>query len=63
MSLLLDRTIELLDSTLIPMAKIAREVGCSAKAIEFLRKRRSVPNVILCEKIYNLLSRDPLEVK
>lgn len=62
-SKLMARTIELLNETLIPLAKIARAVECNQKTIYALRDGKHVPNVELCERIYNLLSRDPLEVK
>ena len=62
-SKLLARTIELLNKTLIPQARIAREVGCHAATLRALREGKHVPNVELCEAIYNVLARDPLEVK
>jgi hypothetical protein len=48
---------------MIPMTKIARVVGCTTATLRTIRERKNVPSVVLCEKIYNLLSRDPLEVK
>lgn len=63
MSKLLDRTIELLDSTLIPMTKIAKAVGCTTATLGTIRARKNTPSVVLCEKIYNLLSKTELEVK
>lgn len=62
-SKLLERTIELLNETLIPSTRIAREIDCSTKTLYLLRNGQVVPNVELCERIYNFLSRDPLEVK
>jgi transcriptional regulator with XRE-family HTH domain len=62
-SKLLTRTRELLSTTLIPMAKVARELGCSSVTLRLLRDGKHVPNVELCEAVYNFLSRDPLEVK
>lgn len=62
-SKLMARTIELLNETMIPLAKVARAVDCNSKTIYMLRDGKHVPNVELCEAIYNLLSRDPLEVK
>jgi len=63
MSKLLDRTIELLDTTLIPMTKIAKVVECVPSTLRLMRQRKNVPNVVLCEKIYDLLSKHDLEVK
>lgn len=62
-SKLLARTQELLRETLIPLARIAREVGCTQGTLYGMRDGKNVPNVELCEAVYNFLSRDPLEVK
>ena len=63
MSKLLDRTIELLNTTLIPMTRIAKAVDCNPATLKLLRERKNVPSVVLCEKIYDLLSKHELEVK
>lgn len=62
-SKLLARTSELLKTTLIPHTRIARVVGCSTRTLYTIREGTNVPNVELCEAIYNLLSRYELEVK
>ena len=62
-SQLLKRTQELLNTTLIPMSRIAKVVGCNPVTLKTIREGKNVPNVVLCEAVYNMLSRDPLEVK
>jgi len=62
-SRLLARTRELLATTLIPISRIAKELECSPPTLRLLRDGKHVPNVELCEAVYNFLSRDPLEVK
>lgn len=66
-STLYKRTRELLNETLIPHTKIARAVGCCSKTVAVIRDGKNVPNVDLCEAIYNFLSvqrgGEKLEVK
>jgi DNA-binding XRE family transcriptional regulator len=62
-SKLLERTRVLLSTTMIPLTRIARELGCNPKTLYSIRDGENDPGVTLCESIYNFLSRDPLEVK
>lgn len=62
-SRLLVRTSELLQTTLIPMSRIAREMGCHVSTVKAIRDRQNDPGVTICENIYNLLSKHELEVK
>lgn len=62
-SRLYERTSELLGETLIPLTKIAKITGCNQRTLAGIRDKKHVPNVELCEAVYNFLSRDPLEVK
>jgi len=45
------------------MTRIAKAVDCNPATLKLLRERKNVPSVVLCEKIYDLLSKHELEVK
>lgn len=61
-SKLLERTRQLLASAPMPLAKLAREIECDPKTLYLLRDGKHIPNVMLCEKLYNRLNGSPLEV-
>lgn len=62
-SKLLDKTVELLRNSDVPMTRIAARVGCTARTIQLLKGNTPhVPNVELCERLYEYLSGKQLEV-
>lgn len=63
MSILLQKTIELLKETKIPADKLAAECGVHHRTIRVMRNGcPNIPNVELCEKLYTILSGKQLEL-
>lgn len=63
MSILLQKTVELLKKTDIPTMKLAAEVGVHHKTIRNLRNDYGhAPSVVVCEKLYTILSGKQLEL-
>lgn len=63
MSILLQKTIELLKETKIPADELARQCDCHHQTIRQMRNGcPSIPSVTLCEKLYTILSGKQLEL-